>query len=395
MHRRIATDGLARAALVLLALCVADILIPKITIVGFFGLAPLIAAVSCGPRTISGLGLAATSLAVVSGTWDDRFGSGQHVAACLLVVAQSAVAVGVSSARGNRERELGRVRAVAEVAQHALLPAVPGTVAGVGFAARYLSADREALIGGDLYEVVRTPHTLRIIIGDVKGKGLPAVRLTTVVLGAFREAAVTWLDLEQVAAACGRAVAREADAEDFVTALMVDIHADGTLRLLNAGHPAPVVLRGGRTHPLKMPTPSPPLGIAESFTAVSARWETGDRIVMFTDGLIEARDRRGAFFPFTEHAPDLGEGTLESALDRLTRKLRAHVGGNLHDDLALLAAERIAVPEERAPEVTVAAPREVADPRTPEPSAPEPAPEPDVVARTGRRARRATANSET
>jgi hypothetical protein len=341
MDRHMIPGGAARAALLLVVAVIADVLLPDVALAGFFGLAPLAAAATCEPRVVAGIGSAAVVVAILSGTWDDGFGSGQHLVACLLVLAIAAFAFGVSVARLRRERELGQVRNVAYVAQQALLPAVPGALAGVGFAARYLSAAQEALIGGDLYEVVSTPQTIRVIIGDVRGKGLPAVRLTAVVLGAFREAAVTWLDLDQVAAACGRAVAREADTEDFVTALIVDMHADGTLRMLNAGHPDPVLITPDGVRPLAMPMPSPPLGIAETYSSASDRWEPGDRLLMFTDGLIEARDRTGEFFPFTDHIDDLARGSLDDALDRLTFALHAHMGGELKDDLALLAAERL------------------------------------------------------
>lgn len=341
MHRRMVPGGVARAALLLGVLVIADISVPGIAFAGYFGVAALIAAVSCGPVAVALIGAVAEGATIVSGVWDDRFGSGQHVAVCALTAVQAAVGVGVSVARRRREAELGRVRAVADVAQRALLPAVPGTLDGVGFAARYLSAAQEALIGGDLYEVVATPRTVRLIIGDVRGKGLPAVRLSTIVLGAFREAAVTWLEVEQVAAACGRAVAREAGPEDFVTALVVDIHADGTLRMLSAGHPPPVLISGDLATTLQLGTPSPPFGIAETFRSTQHHWEPGDRLLMFTDGLIEARDHRGAFFPLDDHVGILSGVSLEESLDLLTTMLHSHVGGNLHDDLALLVAERM------------------------------------------------------
>ncbi|MGF7239590.1 MAG: PP2C family protein-serine/threonine phosphatase [Frankia sp.] len=356
MHSRMVPGGAARAALLLVLAVIVDMVVPDITVAGFFGLAPLVAAATSGPRTVAAIGSASVVAAVASGTWDHRFGSGQHLVACLLVGTMGAFAVGLSVARLRREQELGHVRNVAYVAQHALLPAVPGKLGGVGFATRYLSAAHEALIGGDLYEVVSTPQTLRMIIGDVKGKGLPAVRLTAVVLGAFREAAVTWLDLEQVAAACGRAVTREADTEDFVTALLVDMHADGTLRLLNAGHPPPVLVTPDGARKLRLPPSSPPLGIAESYTAGSDRWEPGDRLMLFTDGLIEARDREGRFFAFDDHVEDLAMGSLDEALDRLTVQLRTHVGGDLKDDLALLAAERLGDRVPRARRADAASP---------------------------------------
>ncbi|OAA26859.1 serine phosphatase RsbU, regulator of sigma subunit [Frankia sp. EI5c] len=308
---------------------------------GYFGLGVLVAAVTCSPVITLCFGLFCEIIAVASGLWDHRFGDGQHIAACVLVGAQAAVAVYLSVHRRRRSSELRQVRAVAEVAQRALLPEVPATLHGAGFAARYLSAAKEASVGGDLYEVVATPHTIRIIIGDVRGKGLPAVRLAAVVLGAFREAAVTWLEQEQVAAACARSVSREADPEDFVTALMVDIHPDGRLSLCSAGHHPPLLVGTSTATALACPS-SPPLGLGDRFATTTAGWEIGDRLLLFTDGLIEARDGARAFFPLERHVELLREISPEVALDQLTRALTGHVGGNLHDDLALLLVERLA-----------------------------------------------------
>jgi hypothetical protein len=322
----------------------------SLNVIGYVGLAPLIAAIAGPPPTTVAMSSLALTGGLLSGTWDHRFGSSQHWAAIILVAVECGLAVFMSRYRMRRESELRQVRAVAEVAQRALLPAVPAELDGVRFAARYLSAAQEASVGGDLYEVVATPHTIRLIIGDVRGKGLPAVRLATVVLGAFREAAVTWLDIEQVAIACARAVSREADAEDFVTALLVDVHADGRLSLCSAGHHPPVLLTADGAEAVRVTSPSPPFGLADRFTVASARWDVGDRLLLFTDGLIEARDADGDFFPLEGHVDALRGGTPDEALDRLTAKLSAHAGGNLRDDLALLLVERSSSPAGTVPD---------------------------------------------
>ncbi len=358
--RTVRTDGNAVTATdsgplgplgLLVVLVVADIVVPRINLTGFYGLVPLLASATGAPVVTVIVGLAAVAAGVVSGVWED-FGSGQHVTSCVLVAIQAGVAGYVAVTRLRREKELGRVRAVADVAQRALLPAVPGAVDGIAFAARYLSAAAETLVGGDLYEVVTTPTGTRMIIGDVKGKGLPAVRLTTVVLGAFREAAVVYPEIERVAEACARAVCREAGPEDFVTVLIVDVHPDGMLRMISAGHPPPVLLSGGSARPVQIIEPSPPLGIAEHFTVTTSRWDSGDRLLLFTDGLIEARNSDRAFFRLDDHLAALAAVTLDAALDRLVSHVHGHVGGNLHDDLALLIAERLPVltarPVERA-----------------------------------------------
>ncbi|WP_018504848.1 PP2C family protein-serine/threonine phosphatase [Parafrankia discariae] len=332
--------GQLGAGLLVLGAAVAVGVVTDLSTAGYFGLGALVSAVTCLPAATLGLGLVTEALAVVSGLWDHRFGNGQHIAACVLVAAQVAVAVYVSVSRNRRSSELQQVRAVAEVAQRALLPEVPAALHGAGFAARYLSAAKEASVGGDLYEVVATPHTIRMIIGDVRGKGLPAVRLATVVLGAFREAAVTWLDQGQVAAACARSVGREAEPEDFVTALLVDIYPDGRLSLCSAGHHPPLLVGATATTALNCPS-SPPLGLGDRFATTTADWAVGDRLLLFTDGLIEARDSKRAFFPLERHVDLLRDVPPAAALDRLTSALTGHVGGNLHDDLALLLVERL------------------------------------------------------
>lgn len=77
-----------------------------------------------------------------------------------------------SSLRGRRERVLAAVRSVAEAAQHALLTPIPETVGPFRVAVRYSAAAAEARIGGDLYALVSTPYGVRLIVGDVRGKGL-------------------------------------------------------------------------------------------------------------------------------------------------------------------------------------------------------------------------------
>ncbi|OHV35008.1 MULTISPECIES: PP2C family protein-serine/threonine phosphatase [Pseudofrankia] len=392
-------DRALMLGLTVLACAVGVGLLANVALAGFFGLSALLVAGARGPRRTAAIGALAVVVAVLSGIWDHRFGQSQHLAAIVLVAAQSAVAVWIAVHRTlreselrHRESELRRVRAVADVAQRALLPEVPTMLDGARLAARYLSAAEEASVGGDLYEVVATKHTIRVIIGDVRGKGLPAVRLASVVLGAFREAAVTWLEPEQVAAACAKAVNREADAEDFVTALLLDIHPDGRLSLCSAGHHPPMHLpmrsstgataaagqdaqAGGE---IRLKSPSPPLGLAERFTPSAARWAVGDRLLLFTDGLIEARSPSGEFFPLEDHLDALLDGTIEEALDRLTERVTRHAGGHLRDDLAMLLIERRPL----ASEPTVPRQPSAADsgePRT-APGAPDPdAPDPDAL----------------
>ncbi|MFC9299445.1 PP2C family protein-serine/threonine phosphatase, partial [Streptomyces sp. NPDC057010] len=158
--------------------------------------------------------------------------------------------------------ELRRSQEIAGAAQRALLRPLPGRIEGLTLAAAQLSASRGAVVGGDLYEAVPTAYGVRVVIGDVRGHGLPALGAAAAVLGAFREAAYDEVSLGGVLLRMERALGRHVRdraraehpsscpsepespaAEEFVTVLLLQITPDGTLLALNCGHPWPYLLR--------------------------------------------------------------------------------------------------------------------------------------------------------
>jgi sigma-B regulation protein RsbU (phosphoserine phosphatase) len=302
---------------------------------------PIVAASFVGPKRTVVVGVVALGAAV---------GYGRAVGVDLLAGSQGvpAVAIGAATvlsglvARVRVERE-GRLRAVtrvAEVAQRALLGGVPPALGSLRLAVLYASASAEASIGGDFYEALETPHGVRLLVGDVRGKGLDAVRLTGVVLGSFRDAAQDRLDLAQVAAALDRSVTRAVGPEDFVTAVVVQVVTDGSAVVLNCGHPAPLLVRAGRATGLDPPEPAPPLGLGPRPEPLRLRLALGDRILLYTDGASEAR-ARGGFFPLHAAAAfALVAADLQAGLETLWADLQRHVAGQLHDDIALLLIER-------------------------------------------------------
>jgi serine phosphatase RsbU (regulator of sigma subunit) len=233
---------------------------------------------------------------------------------------------------------------VAEVAQHAILAPIPPRLAGLALAQQYTSAATDARIGGDLFAAVDTLYGVRLLIGDVRGKGLEAVRLASHLLGAFRERADEGPDLVVLLADLDRAVRRVGEDEDFVTAVIAQV-AGGKLTVVNAGHPAPLLVRRGVVVVLRPPVRCPPLGLAGESAVLSVDLQVGDRLLLYTDGLGEARHRTdGTFFPVSEFAgPALSSGTLEEGLVGVQRALRDWTGGALADDVALLAVEVLEV----------------------------------------------------
>ncbi|MFF8944007.1 PP2C family protein-serine/threonine phosphatase [Streptomyces sp. NPDC014864] len=258
-------------------------------------------------------------------------------------------------------RELRRAHAVAGAAQSVLLRPLPPRVDGLSVAAAQLSADRGAAIGGDLYEVIATEHGVRVVMGDVRGHGLGAIGTVAAVLGSFREAGYDEAELAGVLRRLERALARHLCeraragpapagvepehpvAEEFVTVLLLEIDADGEMRALNCGHPWPYVLSGPGVGPLSGAEPLPPLGLfplpADLSAPSAGRLRPGQTLVLYTDGVEDARDQRGRFFP-------LPAVLAESARDRplsprtvlrtVFARLLHHTGERPADDMAVL-----------------------------------------------------------
>ncbi len=311
---------------------------PEPELVGMLVAPPLLAAIVATYRWVLGVGFLSFALAV--GLYlpsDFELENVQLVQLAGIVVA-TAVAAVVSVLRVQASRRLASLRELAAVAQQAILRPIASQLGDLGVGVRYVSASAEADIGGDLYEALDTPYGTRVLIGDVRGKGLDAVRLASIVLGSYRHVAHERADLRAVMADLDRTVARSVGDEDFATACLME-ERGGMLTVLNCGHPAPLLLRSGNVISLDPPAPAPPLGFLGAAKPRVERLEPGDRILMFTDGLAEAR-RDQEFFPVEQRAWRLlGHGTIADALTSLENALREWVRSRLDDDVALVLVE--------------------------------------------------------
>jgi GAF domain-containing protein len=122
------------------------------------------------------------------------------------VARRAALALETARVLRDQSGRLADVQRVADAAQQAILAAPPARLGPVALSARYTSAAAEALVGGDLYETVARAGAVRLIVGDVRGKGLAAVRTATIVLGEFRASAADLDDLTEVARQIDRRV---------------------------------------------------------------------------------------------------------------------------------------------------------------------------------------------
>ncbi|MEV0228782.1 PP2C family protein-serine/threonine phosphatase [Nonomuraea sp. NPDC050786] len=284
---------------------------------------------------------------------DGYFGHVPGTFSLINAVFTALVGLGVNRVVARHGRRLEAVRSVAEAAQRAVLPAPPAGVGPLAIAAVYKTAQIEALIGGDAYAVQDTPYGIRLLIADVRGKGLGAVGTVSVLLGAFREAADQTPDLVVLADRMEHALVKAASSreenirmEGFVTAVLGEITPGAErVRLLNRGHPSPYLLQGDTVSPLDPGEPGLPLGMGSlgGPRAGPESWPfpPGSTLLLVTDGVTEARDRTGTFY---EPASRLGgRGPFrqpDQVVEALVRDVERWTGGPRDDDMAILAITR-------------------------------------------------------
>jgi hypothetical protein len=228
--------------------------------------------------------------------------------------------------------ELRRMREIAGAAQRALLRPPPGRIQGLTLAAAQLSASRGAVVGGDLYEAVPTGYGVRVVIGDVRGHGLPALGAAAAVLGAFREAAY----VDPAAAPRHRPASRACEARGPGRGARSARGAGsgrGGVRKSSAQRPTDVrTFEGGET--------LPPLGVVPVPDGLAGDdcgqlWP-GEVLFLYTDGAEDARDAAGRFFPLRSVLAERPADTPARLVAGVHAELLRHTGGQLADDVALL-----------------------------------------------------------
>lgn len=224
--------------------------------------------------------------------------------------------------------------------------ALPETVGTLSVSARRITPGGAYDGGGDVHGVVDTPFGTRLLIGDVMGKGPELSRTADALLHAWRETAAQQRSLEVLAVRLHTLVAHSDEPDRFITATLVTIAPDGSAELVCCGHPPPLLIRGGGAVPAAVPAPAPPLGLldlAQGWCAAQPIPRTAwDRMLLHTDGVTEARDATGTFYPLAERAAEISTVPLASFTAGLAADLLHHAQGRLQDDASLLAVEAAA-----------------------------------------------------
>jgi serine phosphatase RsbU (regulator of sigma subunit) len=116
------------------------------------------------------------------------------------------------------------------------------------------------------------------------------------------------------------------------------------VRLILCGHPPPLLLRPGAATPLTVPQPAPPLGLGalaeDSYIPRTFDYAPGDLLLLHTDGVTEARDARGAFYPLAQRAAAWADCAPADLIRNIEADLRVHAPGPPADDMAMIALQR-------------------------------------------------------
>ncbi|WP_373566936.1 PP2C family protein-serine/threonine phosphatase [Streptomyces griseicoloratus] len=329
-------------------------------VISWIVLVPGIAAAICGVWSTAVFGvLAIGGYVVVDGAWPHQYQSG--LPDFILVAVGSLLATLACMVRIGGERRMLHMRDIAETTRRTVLRPFPVGWGGLDHAGVYLSADIDARVGGDFYDIQPGPHGTRVLLGDVQGKGLGSVETAAALLSTFREAAYHEPDLATVAqrlevrmvrhrrhtAALGRS-----DGDRFATAVLIGFRDElpDAVEAVVFGHEPPLAVSPAGVRPVPA-RGGLPLGLGELVPGSSAPVQRvalahDETLLMVTDGVTECRDSSGCFY---RHADEVARAVAADPRNAEPRRLVAlvrdgtlrHCGGRLADDTTVFAVRRL------------------------------------------------------
>lgn len=205
-------------------------------------------------------------------------------------------------------------------------------------------------VGGDAFDYAMSGDTAHLAVFDSMGHDTTAGIAANLAVAVYRNRRRREAGLVETSKAIERILIEQFAGNQYVTGVLATLDTrDGTLTWVNRGHPAPIVIRGQRwSASLKCP-PAHPMGtdLGLEPTVCTEQLEPGDRVVLYTDGITEARNGEGREFGLDQFADFLNRHHTDrlptpETLRRLIRSILDHHGGELDDDATVLMAEWVA-----------------------------------------------------
>ncbi|MFJ5260765.1 PP2C family protein-serine/threonine phosphatase [Streptomyces sp. NPDC088387] len=326
-------------------------------------LVPGIAAALCGVwATAAFTGLVLVTYVTVEALFPNQFSA--QFSDFTLIALGGMLATLACAVRVRGEERILRMRDVTETVRRTVLRPLPPGWGGLEHAEVYLAADTEARVGGDFYDIQPCPYGTRVLLGDVQGKGLGAVEAAAALLGTFREAGYHEADLATVGERLEVRILRHGrrveelgrdDGDRFATAVLLEFPEGerGVVDVVNFGHEPPLVVGAGGVRSLP-PGEGVPLGLGDLVPGAGAggvagrvcvqrvALAAGETLLLTTDGVTEARDAAGTFFPLEEV---VGRAVAADArcvepwrlVGVVSEGVERHSGGRLADDTTVFA----------------------------------------------------------
>lgn len=151
-------------------------------------------------------------------------------------------------------------------------------------------------VGGDFFDVITTPDSLMVVVGDVSGKGVSAALLASIVQGLVYAQAVSGMPLAHIAEVANDFLCHKELQGKYATLVLLRLDPAGVLEYLSCGHVPPLLIHDGQA--TRMTEGYPPVGLLAGFKFKGAHMQMhpNDQVVVVTDGVTEARDVNGEFF---------------------------------------------------------------------------------------------------
>ncbi|MEN3007530.1 PP2C family protein-serine/threonine phosphatase [Pseudothermotoga sp.] len=242
-----------------------------------------------------------------------------------------------------REIERQRMREQLEIARQIQLSLLPKRLPQLDhfqIAARTVPAIQ---VGGDYYDLILVRGNLLVAVADVSGKGIPAALLMTSLRSTLRTLVKSELDLSHLAKELNNTLCDDLEEDRFVTIALMCFHADGTVRLINAGHnPIIRVHANGST---LMEAQALPMGIVKEldYEESQFRMHPGEALVIYTDGVTEARNEHGEEFGlqrFVEVLQSCANESAQTMVKNAEDELKRFCGeATQHDDSTLVVVK--------------------------------------------------------